>query len=137
MASVVFSKQHTGIYWSVGILVGILSTKEFGRNSFRFGGKPFFPQNGCLAPENGGHDPPFKEKGVPDKKTIPKCTHRVFLRYRFGKYQEIPTKYRPKLPVYNSTSSGGCYLWFVSANLLPYSYNIECNLMDLIVRSYF
>jgi hypothetical protein len=31
-ASVVFSKQHIG-YWSVGILVGILSTKEFGGNS--------------------------------------------------------------------------------------------------------
>jgi hypothetical protein len=30
-------------YWSVGILVGMLSTKEFGGNCLRFGGKPFFP----------------------------------------------------------------------------------------------
>jgi hypothetical protein len=103
MASVVFSKQHTGIYWSVGILVGILSIKEFGGNSFRFGGKPFFPQNGGLAPQKGGHDPPFEEKGVPAKKIIPKCTDQVFLRYWFGKYQEIPTEYRPKLPNWYTT----------------------------------
>jgi hypothetical protein len=28
----------------------------------RFGGKPFFPQNGGWAPQKGGHDPPFEEK---------------------------------------------------------------------------
>jgi hypothetical protein len=49
-------------YWLVSILVGILSTKEFGGISLRFGGKPFFPQNGGWAPKKGGHDPPFKEK---------------------------------------------------------------------------
>jgi hypothetical protein len=30
--------------------------------------------------------------------TVPKDTDQVFLRYRFGKYQEIPTKYQPKTP---------------------------------------
>ena len=28
----------------------------------RFGGKPFFPQNGGWAPQKESHDPPFKEK---------------------------------------------------------------------------
>ncbi len=46
----------------VSISVGILSTKEFGGNSYRFGGKPFIPQNGGWAPEKGGCDPPFEEK---------------------------------------------------------------------------
>ncbi len=49
-------------YWLVGILVGILSTKEFGGNSLRFGGKTFFPQNGGWAPQKRGYDPPIKEK---------------------------------------------------------------------------
>ncbi len=39
-----------------------MSTKEFGGNSLRFGGKPFFPQDGGWAPKKGGHDPPFEEK---------------------------------------------------------------------------
>ncbi len=30
--------------------------------------------------------------------TVPKGTDQVFLRYWFGKYQEIPTEYRPKIP---------------------------------------
>ncbi len=64
----------------------------------RFGGKPFFPQNGGSAPQKGGHDPPFEEKRVLAKRIILKCTDRVFLRYWFGKYREIPTQYRPKIP---------------------------------------
>ena len=64
----------------------------------RFGGKPFFPQNGGWAPQKGGHDPLSRKKGVPAKKIVPKCTDRVFLRYRFGKYQEIPTEYQSKIP---------------------------------------
>jgi hypothetical protein len=34
-----------------------------------------------------------RKKGVFAKKIIPKCTDRVFLLYRFGKYLEIPTEY--------------------------------------------
>ncbi len=30
--------------------------------------------------------------------TVPKGTDQVFLQYRFGKYREIPTEYRPKKP---------------------------------------
>ncbi len=44
----------------------------------RFGGKPFFPQNGGWAPQKGGHDPPFKEK----KGFLPKIL-----------YQNVPTKF--------------------------------------------
>jgi hypothetical protein len=85
--------KTTYYYRSVGILVGILSTIEFGRNSLRFGGKPFFPQNGGWAPQKGGHDPPFEEKRGSRQKIIPKCTNQVFLWYWFGKYQEIPTDF--------------------------------------------
>ncbi len=34
---------------------------------------------------------------------IPKCTDRVFLRYRYGIYREIPTEYRPKIPIRDTT----------------------------------
>jgi hypothetical protein len=40
--------------------------------------------------------PLLRKKGVPTKK-ISKCTDQVFLQYQFGKYQEIPTKYLPKI----------------------------------------
>jgi hypothetical protein len=64
----------------------------------RSGGKLFFPQNGGWASQKGAITPLSRKKGVPAKKIIPKCTDPVFLRYQFGKYQEIPTKYRPKIP---------------------------------------
>ncbi len=48
--------------------------------------------------KKGAMTPLLREKGVPTKIIIPKCTDQVFLQYRFGKYQEIPTKYRPKIP---------------------------------------
>jgi hypothetical protein len=65
-------------YWPVAILVGILSTKEYGGNSLRFGGKPFFPQNGGWAPQKGGRDPPFEEKmGSRQKNNTEKCTNRL------------------------------------------------------------
>jgi hypothetical protein len=65
-------------YWLVGILVGILSTKEFGGNSLRFGGKPFSSQNGGWAPQKGGHDPPFEDKRSSHQKKL---------------YQNVPTKF--------------------------------------------
>ncbi len=64
----------------------------------RFGGKPFFPQNGAGPLKKGAMTPLSRKKGVPTKKYIPKCTDQVCLRYRFGKYQGIPTEYRPKIP---------------------------------------
>jgi len=58
---------------------------------------PFFPKGGG-ASQKGGHCPPFEEKGGTAPFLIPKCTDRIFLRYRYGKYREIPTEYRPKIP---------------------------------------
>jgi hypothetical protein len=34
---------------------------------------------------------------------IPKCTNRDFLRYRYGKYREIPTDTDPKIPIRYTT----------------------------------
>jgi len=39
-----------------------------------------------------------EKKGGTAPFLIPKCTDRIFLRYRYGKYREIPTEYRPKIP---------------------------------------
>ncbi len=63
----------------------------------RFGRKLFFPQNGGPL-KKGAMTPLSKRKGALAKKILPKCTDQVFLRYRFGKYQEIPTEYQPKIP---------------------------------------
>jgi hypothetical protein len=72
-------------------------------------GTPFFRKR-VLAVSKGGPVPPFflkkgasapflKEKGVPAKKMIPKCTDRDFLQYGYGKYQEIPTNTDLKIPI--------------------------------------
>jgi hypothetical protein len=85
-------------YWSVGIyiLVGILSTKEFGGNFLRFGGKPFFPQNGGWAPKKGGHDPPFKEKRGSCQNNNTKIYRPSFppvlVQYKPRNTNRIPTK---------------------------------------------
>ncbi len=42
---------------------------------------PFFLKKGASAPF-------LRDKGVPAKKMIPKCTDQDFLRYQYGKYQE-------------------------------------------------
>ncbi len=48
--------------------------------------------------KNGAMTSFSRKKGVPTKIIMPKYTDRVFLRYRFGKYQGIPTEYQPKIP---------------------------------------
>jgi hypothetical protein len=53
--------------------------------------------------KKGAMTPLLRKKGVPAKIIILKCTDQVFLRYQFGKYQEIPTKYRPKIPNWYTT----------------------------------
>jgi hypothetical protein len=76
-------------------------------------GTPFFHKRG-LAVSKRGPVPPFflkkgasapflREKGVPAKKMILKCTDRDFLRYRYGKYQEIPTDTDRKIPIRYTT----------------------------------
>jgi hypothetical protein len=61
-------------------------------------GNPFSLKMGAGSLKKGAMNPLWRKKGVPAKTITPKCTDQVFLRYRFGKYQEIPTEYRPKIP---------------------------------------
>jgi hypothetical protein len=73
-----------------------------------------FSAKGGLAVSKRGPVPPFtlkkgacapfsREKGVPAKKMIPKCTDRDFLWYWYGKYQEIPTDTDRKIPIIYTT----------------------------------
>jgi hypothetical protein len=39
----------------------------------------------------------LRGKGSSCQFTVPKGTDEVFIRYRFDKYQEIPTEYQPKI----------------------------------------
>jgi hypothetical protein len=57
---------------------------------------PFFLKKGAFAPF-------LREIGFPTKKIIPKCTDRDFLRYRYGKYREIPTDTDRKIPIRYTT----------------------------------
>jgi hypothetical protein len=69
-----------------------------------------FSAKGGLAVSKRGPVPPFslkkgarapylREKGVPAKKMIPKCTDQDFLWYRYGKYQEKLTNTDRKIPI--------------------------------------
>jgi hypothetical protein len=53
--------------------------------------------------KRGAMTPLSRKKGLTAKKIILKCTDQVFLQYRFGKYQKIPTKYQPKIPNWYTT----------------------------------
>jgi hypothetical protein len=57
---------------------------------------PLFLKKGASAPF-------LREKGVPAKKIIPKCTDQDFLQYRYGKYQEISTNTDRKIPIRYTT----------------------------------
>jgi hypothetical protein len=61
--------------------------------------------------KKGAMTPLSRKKGDPTKKIIPNCTDQVFLRYRFGKYQEIPTEYQPKIP------NRYCLVWATKLSL--------------------
>jgi hypothetical protein len=56
-------------------------------------GNPFFFKMGAGPLKKGALTPLSRKKGVPAKIIILKCTDRVFLWFRFGKNQEIPTEY--------------------------------------------
>jgi hypothetical protein len=58
---------------------------------------PFF-QKGVELLKKGAIAPLLRKKGGAAPFFIPKCTDQIFLRYRYGKYREIPTEYRPKIP---------------------------------------
>ena len=58
---------------------------------------PFF-QKGVELLKKGAIAPLLREKGGTAPFLILKWTNRIFLRYQYGKYREIPTEYRPKIP---------------------------------------
>jgi hypothetical protein len=60
--------------------------------------------------KKGAVIPLSRKKGVPAKIIIPKCTDQVFLRYQFGKNQEIPTEYQPKKPNWYPTLVAKAFL---------------------------
>jgi hypothetical protein len=76
-------------------------------------GTPFFHKRGAGCIKKGACAPLFlkkgtsatflREKGVPAKKMIPKCTDRDFFWYRYGKYREIPTDTDRKIPIRYTT----------------------------------
>ncbi len=93
-------------------------------------GNPFFRKRGAGCIKKGAGAPfflkkrasaPFlKEKGVPAKKMIPKCTDRDFLRYRYGKYPEIPTDTNRKILIRYTTLVFFCpFECFESLGLPP------------------
>ena len=53
---------------------------------------PFFPKGGGVS-QKGVHCPPFEEKGGHCPLFDTEMYRRIFLRYRYGKYREIPTEY--------------------------------------------
>ncbi len=89
--------------WRSVFLVGITN----------LAGTPFFHKRGAGCIKKGANAPFFLKKGAsapflreigfPAKKIIPKCTNRDFLRYRYGKYQEIPTDTDRKIPIRYTT----------------------------------
>jgi hypothetical protein len=104
--------------------------------NIQFGGRYFrsvlliwrellFSAKGGLAVSKRGLMPPFSSKRgpmppflreivFPANKIIPKCTDRDFLRYRYGKYQEIPTDTDRKIPIRYTTLD----FWFYFQNVL-------------------
>jgi hypothetical protein len=81
------------VFWSV-LLVWreiLFSAKGGLAVSKRWPVPPFSLKKGASAPF-------LREKGVPTKKMIPKCTNRDLVWYRYGKYREIPTNTNRKIP---------------------------------------
>jgi hypothetical protein len=54
----------------------------------------------------------LREKGVPAKRMIPKCTDRDFLWYQYGKYREIPTDTDRKIPIGYTNLVFSLFLYF-------------------------
>jgi hypothetical protein len=106
----------TSSFFGIGILpVSDLTGLSVFRSVLLVWRELLFSSKGGLAVSKRGPVPPFslkkgasapflREKGVPAKKMIPKCTDQDFLRYRYGKYREIQTDNTDrKIPIrYNS-----------------------------------
>jgi len=68
----------------------------------RYPSLPPFSKRGW-GPQKGGHCPPFEEKGGRCPLFDTEMYHRVFRRYRYGKYQEILTDTDRKIPIWYAT----------------------------------
>ncbi len=94
-------------------------------------GTPFSAKGGLAVSKRGPEPPIFlkkgarapflREKGVPAKKMIPKCTDRDFPRYRYGKYREIPTDTDRKIPMRYNSSNTPIENRGLSVDLRPFS----------------
>jgi hypothetical protein len=105
----------TSSFFGIGILsVSDLLGGRYFQSVLLIWRELLFSAKGGLVVSKRGHRPPFflkkgavapflREKGVPAKKMIPKCTDRDFLRYRYGNYQEIPTDTNRKIPIRYTT----------------------------------
>ncbi len=109
-----------------------------GRSVFRqvllvWRGLPFSTKGGLAVPKRGPVPPfslkkgaraPFlKEKGVPAKKMIPKCTDQDFLWYQYGKYQEIPIKTERKILIRYTT----LLIWQIAKVKVEYNISKLCS----------
>ncbi len=109
LASIGIDIPYTGagrsVFWSV-----FWALKNLAGTLKGLAGNPFFLKMGAGPLKKGAVTFFSRKKGVPAKIIIPKCTDRVFLRYRFGKNREIPTEYQPKKPN-----------WYPTLHILDYS----------------
>ncbi len=110
----------TSSFFGIGILPvsDLLDFRYFGRyrSPLFVYFPPFLPpffQKGVELLKKGASAPLLRKKGGTAPFLIPKCTDRVFLRYRYGNYREIPTEYRPKIPIRDTTLIFSPFLFFV------------------------
>jgi hypothetical protein len=111
----VVSHLFTGSLAGIGILpVSDLFGRRYFRSVLLIWRELLFSAKGGAGCIKKGADAPFflkkgaiasflREIGFPAKKIIPKYTDRDFLRYRYGKYREIPTDTDRKIPTRYTT----------------------------------
>jgi hypothetical protein len=102
-------------FFGIGILpVSDLTGRSVFRSVLLVLRELLFSAKGGLAVSKRGPVPPFslqkgasapflREKGVPAKKMIPKCTDQDFFQYWYGKYKEILTDTNRKIPIRYTT----------------------------------
>jgi hypothetical protein len=66
---------------------------------------------------------------------IPKCTDRDFLRYRYGKYREIPTDTDRKIPIRYNSNVYASFSYYVLVEVFPRQIKMSAILISLPRRS--